>query len=289
MEQLKGTGVALITPFTADNKVDTEALAKIVDYVIDGGVEFIVALGTTSEAPTLTKEEKKLVCKTIIEANKKRVPLVIGIGGNNTQEVIQQIKETDLSDFVAILSVTPYYNKPSQNGLYAHFAEIAKNAPLPLILYNVPGRTGVSMSAEVTVRLVKEFKNIVAVKEASGDLVLCMKILREKLTNFTFLSGDDMTTLPSVYMGGSGVISVVAIAFPKEFSDMVRFGRTGNIQKANELQYKLIEKIHLTFKEGNPAGIKAYLASKGLCKPHVRLPLVEASDSLKAEIQASLQ
>lgn len=289
MEKLKGTGVALITPFTDDNQVDTQALANIVNYVIDGGVEYIVALGTTSEAPTLTKEEKKLVCKTIIETNKKRVPLVIGIGGNNTQEVINGMKTADfLSEFDAILSVTPYYNKPSQNGLYAHFAEIAKNAPLPLILYNVPGRTGVSISAEVAIRLANDFKNIVAIKEASGDLTLNMSIIKDKPQGFTFLSGDDLTTLPSVFMGGSGVISVVGIAFPREFSQMVRFGLQGENQKANELHYKLMRVTNLVFKEGNPVGIKAFLAEKGLCKPYVRLPLVEASDALKAEIKAEL-
>ncbi|MDO4229310.1 MAG: 4-hydroxy-tetrahydrodipicolinate synthase [Capnocytophaga sp.] len=286
MEKLKGTGVALITPFTADNQVDVQALTNIVDYVINGGVEFIIVLGTTSEAPTLTKEEKKLVCETIIKANKKRVPLIIGIGGNNTQEIINEIKHTDLSDFEAILSVTPYYNKPSQNGLYAHFAEIAKNSPLPLILYNVPGRTGVSISTETVTRLASDFKNIVAIKEASGDLVLNMNIIKNKPQGFTFLSGDDLTTLPSIFMGGSGVISVVGIAFPSEFSQMVRFGLQGENQKANELHYKLMKAIHLVFKEGNPAGIKAFLAEKGLCKPYVRLPLVEASDTLKAEIKA---
>lgn len=289
MEQLKGTGVALITPFTADNKVDTEALTKLVDYVIDGGVDYLVALGTTSEVPTLTKEEKKLVCETIIKANKKRLPLVIGIGGNNTQAVIDEIKSIDLSEFMAILSVVPYYNKPTQNGIYAHFAEIAKNSPLPLIIYNVPSRVGVSMNAETTNRLARDFKNIVAVKEASGDLLLDMLIIKDKPKDFIFLSGDDMFTLPSVFMGGSGVISVVGLAFPKEFSDMVRFGLQGDIEKANALHYKLMQHTFLAFKEGNPVGIKAILAEKGICKPYVRLPLAEASQALKTEIKKALE
>ena len=283
--QLKGTGVALITPFTADGQVDTKALANIVNYVIDGGVEFIVVLGTTSEAPTLTKEEKKIVRSTIIEANKGRLPLVLGIGGNNTQNVIDEIKTTDLTDFVAILSVTPYYNKPSQNGLYAHFAAVATESPLPIILYNVPGRTGVSLTAETILRLANDFGNIVAVKEASGNLQLDMNIFKDMPANFIFLSGDDATTLPSVYMGGSGAISVIGIAYPKEFSEMVRLGLQGKTVEANKLHYALMPKMVAAFKEGNPTGIKAILAAKGLCQPYVRLPLVEASEALKEEIK----
>ena len=258
-KQLRGTGVALITPFTAEKRVDTKALTRIVEYVTDGGVDFIVVLGTTSEAPTLSKEEKALVRETIIKANKKHLPLVLGIGGNNTQSVIEEIKSTDLTSFDAILSVTPYYNKPSQNGLYAHFAAIAKESSLPIILYNVPGRTGVCMTAETILRLANDFKNIIAVKEASGNLVLDMNILKDMPKHFTFLSGDDTTTLPSVYMGGSGAISVIGIAFPKEFSEMVRLGLNGNTSKANALQYELLPMMALAFKEGNPTGIKAIL------------------------------
>ncbi len=283
--QLKGTGVALITPFTKDNQVDTEALSRIVNYVIDGGVDFIVVLGTTSEAPTLTKEEKQLVKQTIIAANRGRLPLVIGIGGNNTQNVIEEIKQTDLSEFVAILSVTPYYNKPSQSGLYAHFGAIARESSLPIILYNVPGRTGVSMTAETVLRLANDFSNIIAVKEASGNMVLDMNILKASSEYFSFLSGDDTTTLLSVYMGGVGAISVIGIAYPNEFSRMVRLGLEGSIVEANKLQYELLPKMELAFKEGNPTGIKAILAQKGLCEPYVRLPLVEASSQLKGEIE----
>ena len=282
--QLKGTGVALITPFTKDNQVDTEALSRIVNYVIDGGVDFIVVLGTTSEAPTLTKEEKQLVKQTLIAANRGRLPLVIGIGGNNTQNVIEEIKQTDLSEFVAILSVTPYYNKPSQSGLYAHFGAIARESSLPIILYNVPGRTGVSMTAETVLRLANDFSNIIAVKEASGNMVLDMNILKASSERFSFLSGDDTTTLLSVYMGGVGAISVIGIAYPNEFSRMVRLGLEGKIAEANKLQYELLPKMELAFKEGNPTGIKAILAQKGLCEPYVRLPLVEASSQLKEEI-----
>ena len=287
--ELKGTGVALITPFTADNQVDVPALERIVEYVIAGGVEFIVALGTTSEAPTLTKEEKQLVCNTIVRVNNKRVPLVIGIGGNNTQNVIDEIKHTQLDDFVAILSVTPYYNKPSQAGMYAHFAAIAQASPLPIILYNVPGRTGVSMTAETIVSLATNFSNITAVKEASGNLVFDMQLLKQLPAGFTFLSGDDGTTLPSVYMGGKGAISVIGIAYPAEFSQMVRLGLEGKVAEANQLHYGLLPKIGLAFKEGNPIGIKAILAAKGLCEPYVRLPLVEASAELKKEVTANVQ
>ena len=287
--ELKGTGVALITPFTADNQVDVPALERIVEYVIAGGVEFIVALGTTSEAPTLTKEEKQLVCNTIVRVNNKRVPLVIGIGGNNTQNVIDEIKHTQLDDFVAILSVTPYYNKPSQAGMYVHFAAIAQASPLPIILYNVPGRTGVSMTAETIVSLATNFSNITAVKEASGNLLFDMQLLKQLPAGFTFLSGDDGTTLPSVYMGGKGAISVIGIAYPAEFSQMVRLGLEGKVAEANQLHYGLLPKIGLAFKEGNPIGIKAILAAKGLCEPYVRLPLVEASAELKKEVAANVQ
>lgn len=287
--ELKGTGVALITPFTADNQVDVPALERIVEYVIAGGVEFIVALGTTSEAPTLTKEEKQLVCNTIVRVNNKRVPLVIGIGGNNTQNVIDEIKHTQLDDFVAILSVTPYYNKPSQAGMYAHFAAITQASPLPIILYNVPGRTGVSMTVETIVSLATNFSNITAVKEASGNLVFDMQLLKQLPAGFTFLSGDDGTTLPSVYMGGKGAISVIGIAYPAEFSQMVRLGLEGKVAEANQLHYGLLPKIGLAFKEGNPIGIKAILAAKGLCEPYVRLPLVEASAELKKEVAANVQ
>lgn len=287
-QQLIGTGAALVTPFTDDNQVDVQALSRLVDYVTDGGVEYIVALGTTAETPTLSKDEKQLVCQTIAKANKKRLPLVIGIGGNDTQSVIREIQETDLSDFSAILSVVPYYNKPTQRGIYAHFASIAQKSPLPVILYNVPSRVGVSIQPKTVNRLATEFENIIAIKEASGDMLLDMEIIKDKPKDFIFLSGDDMFTLPSIHMGGQGVITVVGVGYPQEFSEMVRLGLKGEIAKANEIHYRLMEQTYLAFKEGNPVGIKAILAQKGLCKPYVRLPLAEASPSLKEEIKSKI-
>lgn len=285
---IEGTGVALVTPFTADNRVDTEALMRLVDYVSTEGVEFLVALGTTSEAPTLTAEEKALVRETIIKANKKQLPLVVGIGGNNTQSVIDEIKRTDLSAFDAILSVVPYYNKPSQAGMYEHFAAIARSTELPIILYNVPGRVGVTMQAETTLRLARDFKNIVAIKEASGNMVLNMQLLRDKPEGFSVLSGDDMTALLTTYLGGKGVISVIAMAYPREFSEMIRLALKGEVAKANALHYCLMNATTLAFKEGNPAGVKAFLAERGICAPYVRLPLVAASAALTDEIKATL-
>ncbi|AMD85628.1 4-hydroxy-tetrahydrodipicolinate synthase [Capnocytophaga haemolytica] len=285
---IEGTGVALVTPFTADNRVDTEALVRLVDYVSTEGVEFLVALGTTSEAPTLTAEEKALVRETIIKANKKQLPLVVGIGGNNTQSVIDEIKRTDLSAFDAILSVVPYYNKPSQAGMYEHFAAIARSTELPIILYNVPGRVGVTMQAETTLRLARDFKNIVAIKEASGNMVLNMQLLRDKPEGFSVLSGDDMTALLTTYLGGKGVISVIAMAYPREFSEMIRLALKGEVAKANALHYCLMNATTLAFKEGNPAGVKAFLAERGICAPYVRLPLVAASAALTDEIKATL-
>ena len=285
---IEGTGVALVTPFTADNRVDTEALVRLVDYVSTEGMEFLVALGTTSEAPTLTAEEKALVRETIIKANKKQLPLVVGIGGNNTQSVIDEIKRTDLSAFDAILSVVPYYNKPSQAGMYEHFAAIARSTELPIILYNVPGRVGVTMQAETTLRLARDFKNIVAIKEASGNMVLNMQLLRDKPEGFSVLSGDDMTALLTTYLGGKGVISVIAMAYPREFSEMIHLALKGEVAKANALHYCLMNATTLAFKEGNPAGVKAFLAERGICAPYVRLPLVAASAALTDEIKATL-
>ena len=285
---IEGTGVALVTPFTADNRVDTEALVRLMDYVSREGVEFLVALGTTSEAPTLTAEEKALVRETIIKANKKQLPLVVGIGGNNTQSVIDEIKRTDLSAFDAILSVVPYYNKPSQAGMYEHFAAIARSTELPIILYNVPGRVGVTMQAETTLRLARDFKNIVAIKEASGNMVLNMQLLRDKPEGFSVLSGDDMTALLTTYLGGKGVISVIAMAYPREFSEMIHLALKGEVAKANALHYCLMNATTLAFKEGNPAGVKAFLAERGICAPYVRLPLVAASAALTDEIKATL-
>ncbi len=284
MRKFFGTGVALITPFKKDLSVDTEALIKIVNYQIDNGVDYLVVLGTTAESATLTKSEKELVKQTIITANNNRLPLVIGIGGNNTQAVIDEIKNTDLAPFDAILSVSPYYNKPSQDGLYQHFKAIATSTDKPIILYNVPGRTAKNMEPATVLRLANDFKNIIGIKEAAGDLVQAMKIIQHKPTDFLVISGDDMITLPMVLAGGAGVISVIAEGLPKEFSDMIRCGLAGKNKEAYSIHYRIMESIDLIFEEGNPVGIKALFEKLGLCNDTVRLPLVPATNQLKEKI-----
>ncbi|MBS3992273.1 MAG: 4-hydroxy-tetrahydrodipicolinate synthase [Bacteroidetes bacterium] len=284
MRKFFGTGVALITPFKKDLSVDTEALIKIVNYQIDNGVDYLVVLGTTAESATLTKSEKELVKQTIITANNNRLPLVIGIGGNNTQAVIDEIKNTDLAPFDAILSVSPYYNKPSQDGLYQHFKAIATSTDKPIILYNVPGRTAKNMETATVLRLANDFKNIIGIKEAAGDLVQAMKIIQHKPTDFLVISGDDMITLPMVLAGGAGVISVIAEGLPKEFSDMIRCGLAGKNKEAYSIHYRIMESIDLIFEEGNPVGIKALFEKLGLCNDTVRLPLVPATNQLKEKI-----
>ncbi len=284
MRKFFGTGVALITPFKKDLSVDTEALIKIVNYQIDNGVDYLVVLGTTAESATLTKSEKELVKQTIITANNNRLPLVIGIGGNNTQAVIDEIKNTDLAPFDAILSVSPYYNKPSQDGLYQHFKAIATSTDKPIILYNVPGRTAKNMEPATVLRLANDFKNIIGIKEAAGDLVQAMKIIQHKPTDFLVISGDDMITLPMLLAGGAGVISVIAEGLPKEFSDMIRCGLAGKNKEAYSIHYRIMESIDLIFEEGNPVGIKALFEKLGLCNDTVRLPLVPATNQLKEKI-----
>lgn len=284
MRKFFGTGVALITPFKKDLSVDTEALIKIVNYQIDNGVDYLVVLGTTAESATLTKSEKELVKQTIITANNNRLPLVIGIGGNNTQAVIDEIKNTDLAPFDAILSVSPYYNKPSQDGLYQHFKAIATSTDKPIILYNVPGRTAKNMEPATVLRLANDFKNIIGIKEAAGDLVQAMKIIQHKPTDFLVISGDDMITLPMLLAGGAGVISVIAEGLPKEFSDMIRCGLAGKNKEAYSIHYRIMESIDLIFEEGNPVGIKALFEKLGLCNDAVRLPLVPATNQLKEKI-----
>lgn len=286
MEQLRGTGVALITPFKNDFSVDTEALERIVHFNIDGGVDYLVVLGTTGESVTLTKSEKRLVIDTVISANNGRLPLVLGIGGNNTAVVVQELRETDLSAFDAVLSVSPYYNKPTQEGVYQHFRAIAGASPKPVILYNVPGRTGCNMLPNTVLRLAKDFVNIVAIKEASGDLVQVMQLIKDKPADFQVISGDDMTALPTVLAGGDGVISVLGQGLPSEFSRMVRLGLEGKAREAYELHYRQQDAMSLIFHEGNPAGIKAIFEILGLSTATVRLPLVEASHDLKQKINA---
>jgi 4-hydroxy-tetrahydrodipicolinate synthase len=284
MQALIGTGVALVTPFKNDFSLDTEALTRIVNYVIAGGVEYLVVLGTTAETATLTKEEKEIVIKTVIEANQNRVPLVLGVGGNNTLEVVNELKNRDFTSFSAILSVSPYYNKPTQEGIYQHFKAIAEASPLPIILYNVPGRTASNVLPATVLRLANEFKNIVAIKEASGDLVQAMKIIQHKPKDFLVISGDDMVTLPMVLAGGAGVISVIGEGFPKQFSDMVRFGLDGQVKEAYQLHYALADAIDMIFEQGNPAGIKEVFKALNLSENTVRLPLVNVNDDLKQRI-----
>ncbi len=286
MKQLIGTGVALITPFKNDFSVDEEGLKKVVNFNIEKGIDYLVVLGTTAESATLSKEEKQLVIDTIVSANKGRLPLVLGIGGNNTQEVIDEMKSRDLSDFTAILSVSPYYNKPTQEGIYQHFAAIAKAAPLPIILYNVPGRTASNMLPETVIRLANDFEKIVAIKEAAGDIVQAMRLIAGCPKGFLVISGDDMITLPMVLAGGAGVISVIGEGFPKEFSKMVKLGLDRKADEAYKIHYKIAPAIDYIFAEGNPAGIKAVFKSLGICGDTVRLPLVGVGNDLRGKIDS---
>ena len=280
MQSLMGTGVALVTPFKKDFSVDTEALIRIVDYVIEGGVEYLVVLGTTAESATLSKDEKELVINTIVEANNGRLPLVLGVGSNNTAEVVEELKTRDFSKFTAILSVSPYYNKPTQEGIYQHFKMVAEASPIPVIVYNVPGRTASNMLPDTVLRLAKDFKNIVGIKEAAGDIVQAMKLIQNKPEGFLVISGDDMVTLPIVLAGGAGVISVIGEGFPKEFSEMVRLGLQRKTDEAYALQYKLMDSIDMIFEQGNPGGIKEIFKSLGLSENTVRLPLVNVNENL---------
>ncbi|WP_284652224.1 4-hydroxy-tetrahydrodipicolinate synthase [Flavobacterium terrisoli] len=280
MQSLIGTGVALVTPFKKDFSVDVDALKAIVNFQVDNGIDYLVVLGTTAETATLTKDEKELVIKTIVEANKGRLPLVLGVGSNNTQEVVAELKSRDFSDFVAILSVSPYYNKPTQEGIYQHFKAIAEASPIPVILYNVPGRTASNVLPSTIIRLANDFKNVVAVKEAAGDIVQAMKLIQNAPKDFLVISGDDMITLPMVLAGGAGVISVIAEGFPKQFSEMVHLGLNKRVEEAYKLHYLLADSIDMIFEQGNPAGIKEVFKSLGLSENVVRLPLVNADEDL---------
>jgi 4-hydroxy-tetrahydrodipicolinate synthase len=284
MKKFIGTGVALVTPFNADGSVDVIALTNIVTHVIEGGIDYLVVLGTTAESAVLSSAEKQLVIETIVRANKKRLPIVLGIGGNNTAAVVNELKTANLDDVDAILSVSPFYNKPTQEGIYQHFKAIATASPKPIILYNVPGRTASNMLPETVIRLANEFENVIAVKEAAGDMVQAMRLVKDAPKDFLVISGDDMIALPMVYAGGAGVISVIGQGYAKEFSEMIRLGLAGNISEANALHYKLMPSIDYIFEEGNPAGIKAVFEKLGLSTAAVRLPLVEASKALKEKI-----
>ncbi|WP_378172928.1 4-hydroxy-tetrahydrodipicolinate synthase [Aquimarina sp. SS2-1] len=281
---LRGTGVALATPFNNDGSIDFEGVKSLVEFCIHGGVEYLVVLGTTAESVTLSKKEKKELVDHIVKVNNKRLPLVIGIGGNNTAAIIQEMKETDVSDFDAILSVVPMYNKPTQEGIYQHYKAINDNAPLPVLLYNVPSRTGVNMIAETTLRLA-QLDKIIGIKEATGDFTQVLKIIKNKPKDFLVISGDDALALSLVTAGGDGVISVVGQGFPKEFSEMIRLGLAGENKKSFDILYRLLPVLDYAFEEGNPAGIKNILKHKNICGDHLRLPLVSASENLDAKIK----
>jgi 4-hydroxy-tetrahydrodipicolinate synthase len=287
MSILKGVGVALVTPFNEDLSVDFESLTKLVEYNIENGTSYLVVLGTTAEAATLSSDEKKQVVEHIIKVNNKRLPLVLGIGGNNTLEVKKQIEETDLSDFIAVLSVSPYYNKPNQEGLYQHYKMLASTGK-SIIIYNVPSRTGQNVEAETTLRLAKEFPNLFLIKEASPNILQYFDILRKKTEGFNLVSGDDEFTLPVTLAGGAGVISVIGQGYPKEFSTMVQLAFDKKVDEAYEIHNKLVDITRLIFAEGNPCGIKVILAEKGLIKNYLRLPLVPASEGLYAKIKAEM-
>ena len=267
-------GVALITPFKNDESIDYDALARLVEHQIKSGTDYLVVCGTTAETPTLTEEEKAEVTQFVVRRTAGRLPIVLGVGGNNTKAVVEQLKTTDYAGIDAILSVTPYYNKPSQEGLYQHYAAIAKASPLPVVLYNVPGRTGVNMAAETTLRLANEFSNICAIKEASANFTQIDDIIKNKPADFMVISGDDGITFPLITLGAVGVISVIGNAFPREFSRMVRLALDGDYKNARPIHYHFTDLIQLLFVEGNPAGVKSMLAVMGFIENKLRLPLV---------------
>jgi 4-hydroxy-tetrahydrodipicolinate synthase len=288
LQKLKGTGVALVTPFLKSGAIDFTGLTNLVNHVTNGKVEYLVVLGTTGEAITLDKDEKKQVLHCVLAANKKKLPIVLGVGGSNTQDILSQLTAENLKGVDAILSVTPYYNKPNQNGLYAHYKAIAAKSPLPIILYNVPARTGINMTAETQLRLANDFKNIVATKEASGNVEQIMSIIQNKPTDFIVISGDDPMTLPLIACGAEGLISVVANAYPKQMSELVRLAMKHKIAAAQKPHYQLLDITKLMFAEGNPAGVKEVLQNLGVCSNYVRLPLVTASKELSKKIEAAM-
>ncbi|WP_348797219.1 4-hydroxy-tetrahydrodipicolinate synthase [Flavobacterium adhaerens] len=285
MQSLIGTGVALVTPFNNDYTIDVEALRRIVNFSIDGGVEYLVVLGTTAETATLTAEEKELVINTVVEVNAGRLPLVLGVGGNNTLKVVEELKTRDLSSFEAILSVSPYYNKPTQEGIYQHFKAIAEASSIPVILYNVPGRTSSNMLPSTVIRLANDFENVVAIKEASGDIVQIMQLIKNCPKDFLVISGDDMIALPVVLAGGAGVISVIGQGFPKEFSELIRLGLNRKVDEAFKLHYALYDCINMIFEQGNPAGIKEVFKTLNICENTLRLPLVTVDESLSNRLE----
>lgn len=286
---IKGTGVAIVTPFHESGNIDFGSFEKIIEHIIAGGVNYIVALGTTGESVTLSMDEKVAVLDFVVETVHGRVPVVAGLGGNSTQEVINTIKATSFEGVSAILSVCPYYNKPQQKGLYNHFKAIALACPVPVILYNVPGRTSVNLTAETTVRLANDFHNIIAIKEASGNLMQCMEIIRDRPAGFLLISGDDALTLPIMALGGDGVISVVANAFPREFSSMVNLCMKGKFTKARAIHMNLLKFTNALFADGSPSGIKAAMEMQGFCKSYVRLPLVKVNKNVSSSISEQIE
>lgn len=286
---MKGTGVALVTPFSVDGTVDQNALASLVNYMIDEGVDYLVALGTTAETATLTSAEKKTVRECIVKAAAGRVPLVLGMGGNNTAALVEEIKATDLSDFSALLSVCPYYNRPNQRGLYAHFEAVSKASSLPIILYNVPSRTGGGIANDTVLQLAKDFENIIGIKDASGDLAVAKDLIARRPKGFYVLSGDDDLAMSIAEAGGEGVISVLAGGVPKTFTQMMRAALARNSSEALSLHQRLAPLMRLIFEEGNPAGIKAVLHQNKRIENRLRLPLVPVSEVLYSEISAALE
>ena len=284
MNKFYGTGVAAVTPFHADGQVDYDALGKLINYLVDGGIEYLVSLGTTGESATLSSEERKKVWNFTAKAVNGRIGLVAGIGGNNTSEVVEQIKQFDATGYDAILSASPQYNKPTQEGIYQHYKAIAENSPLPVILYNVPSRTGSNINADTVVRLAHDFKNIIGIKEASGNFDQINQIMRDKPGSFLMISGDDPVTLPMVALGAIGVISVVGNALPRQTSDMVRLCLAGDFKAAQKAHSQLIDFTRLMFVEGSPAGVKAALKHLGICGDTLRLPLVPVGDNTAAKI-----
>ena len=288
MKKFRGTGVAIVTPFKNDSSIDFAALGRMVNHVIGGGVNYIVIMGTTGESATLTKDEKKAIISYVVEVTDNRVPLVVGIGGNNTQEVINCVRHTNLNGIEGILSVAPYYNKPNQRGLFQHFKAIATSCPIPVIIYNVPGRTCSNISSDTCIELATECENIVAVKEASGDIAQIMRIIRNKPDSFSVISGDDMMTIPIIAAGGSGVISVLANAFPAATSELVSNALKSNYKTAREIQLRFLEMTELLFIDGNPSGVKAMLNIMNLCQNNLRLPLVPVNRTIYTRIQKAI-
>jgi len=281
-----GTGVAIATPFSLSGDIDFNALSTLVGHLYDGGVEYLVVLGTTGESATLDHAEKQKVFSHVAKVNAGRMPLVAGIGGNDTKGVLRDLMSFELDGYQAVLSVSPYYNKPSQEGLFRHYEAVAGESPLPVIMYNVPGRTGMNISAETTLRIAEQCPNIIATKEASGNFEQIMQIIRHKPTHFDVISGDDGITLPMIALGAQGVISVVANAYPKIFSDMVRQCLAGDFAAARHGHYRLMEIIQTLFAEGSPSGLKAYLSEMGICGNHFRLPVVPVGDALMTKIRS---